>query len=199
MTALPEHPFELPPAPDHLLAIAEYAELGEPQSGYTELIEGRIMTSPSPKPRHNRASGRIYLQLVDQLPGHLDVIQDVDIDLQLAPEGQPAFSRRPDLVIVETKAIDRVDAEGGILRASEVLIVLEIVAPGSRHIDCVDKHLQYADAEIPYYWIVDLTEPVSVEACHLAGEFGYQNAPAVTGVFAADEPLPLRLDLQQLL
>jgi len=42
--------------PDHLLTIAEYAALGEPDSGYTELVEGRLLTSLSPPRIHNNAS-----------------------------------------------------------------------------------------------------------------------------------------------
>lgn len=81
------------------------------------------------------------------------------------------------------------------LRASEVLVVIEIVSPGSRRIDYKDKHGEYAESGIPHYWIVDLAEPVSLVACHLAGELGYQDAPAETGIFTAAEPFPVRLDL----
>jgi hypothetical protein len=58
---------------------------------------------------------------------------------------------------------------------------LEIVSPGSRRTDYILKHGEYADAGIGHYWIVDITEPGSLVACHLAGELGYQNAPDVTG------------------
>ncbi|MGH4024963.1 MAG: hypothetical protein ACRDRV_10295 [Pseudonocardiaceae bacterium] len=59
------------------------------------------------------ASGELRDQLKPQLPPHLCVIQDVDIDLQLTPADQPGMSRRPDLIIVDRTAVDRVDAEGG--------------------------------------------------------------------------------------
>lgn len=172
--------------------------MGEVESGYTELIEGRIMMSPSPTPMHNKALYRLATQLEPQLPSHLDMILDVDIDLELVASDQPGFSRRPDLVIIERDAFDRVERDGGILRASEVAVVIEIASPGSRRIDYRDKHGEYADAGIRHYWIVDLRDPVSVVACHLAGEFGYQNAPDVTGVFEATEPFNVRLDLNQL-
>ncbi|WP_307849504.1 hypothetical protein [Qaidamihabitans albus] len=45
---------------------------------------------------------------------------------------------------------------------------------------------------------MDLSEPVSLVAGHLAGEFGYQDAPAVTGTFTTAEPFPVRLDLTRL-
>jgi Uncharacterized protein conserved in cyanobacteria len=198
VTASPEPRRQSSCWPDHLLTIAEYAELDEPDSGYTELIEGRIVMSPSPSPMHNIASGELLIALRRQVPRHMRAIQDVDVDLGLAPVDRPGFSRRPDLVVVERDAVDRVEREGGVLRASEVLVVVEIVSPGSRRIDYKDKHGEYADAGVPHYWIVDLTEPVSLVACHLAGDLGYQDAPAVTIVFSAREPFEVRLDLDRL-
>lgn len=53
----------------HLLTIAEYAALGETEDGYTELIEGRILTSPSPVPDHNTAGFELGIALRSQLPG----------------------------------------------------------------------------------------------------------------------------------
>lgn len=198
MTALPEPESPHLVAQDRLLTVDEYAALGETASGYTELIEGRIMMAPSPAPKHNIALGELFIQLRGQVPAHLRVIQDVDVDLGLVPADQPGFSRRPDLVVVEREAVDRVEREGGMLRASEVVVVIEVVSPGSRRIDYKDKHGEYADAGIPHYWIVDLDKPVSVVACHLAGDLGYQNAPDVTSVFAVQEPFPVELDLSRL-
>jgi hypothetical protein len=57
----------------------------------------------------------------------------------------------------------------------------------------------YADAGIPHYWIVDITGPVSLVACHLAGSFGYADAGAGTGVFRTSEPFPVRIDLDALI
>ena len=36
-------------------------------------------------------------------------------------------------------------------------------------------------------------------ACHLAGEFGYVDGGAVTGVFRTTEPFPVEIDLDALL
>jgi Uma2 family endonuclease len=192
----PPHPRVV--IPDHPLTIAEYSALGETESGYTELVEGSLLMSPSPTPNHNFASGRLLLQLHPQLPGQIDVIQDVDIDLELdLPEG-PGNSRRPDLVLTHRDARLRVSKEGGLLRASEVLVAIEIVSPGSRRTDRVIKRGEYADAGIPHYWIVDLEPPVSLIECHLAGEFGYADSGEVTGQFTTTEPIGLRLDLDQL-
>lgn len=191
MTAVPQPPL-------YLLTIAEYAALAESESGYTELVEGRLLMSPSPGPDHNVASGELFVQLRRQVPEHLEVIQDVDVDLELAGPDKPGFSRRPDLVAAPRSARQRVREEGGLLRASEMLLVVEIVSPGSRRTDYVTKRGEYADAGIRHYWIVDIEPPVSLLACHLAGEFGYQDSTEASGVFAAAEPFGARVDLDRL-
>jgi Uma2 family endonuclease len=191
MTAVP-----LPPA--HLLTVGEYAELGEDDSGRSELMEGNLVMSPSPSPDHNMAALRIALQLMPQLSPDLEVITDVDIDLELAPADQPGFSRRPDVIVVRRSARPRVRTEGGLIRASEVLIVVEIVSPGSRRTDNVVKRAEYADAGIPHYWIVDIQDPVSLLACHLTDKFGYLDDQVVGGTFASSSPLAVTLDLTDL-
>jgi Uma2 family endonuclease len=197
VTALPhEHP--RPNGISHLLTVAEYSQLGETETGYTELQEGRLVMSPSPALEHNSASLELAIQLRAQLPDELMVIQDIDVDLELVPQGEPGFSRRPDLMIIERAARQRVKVEGGMLRASEVLVVVEIVSPGSRRTDYVIKRGEYADAGIPHYWIVDISTPVSLVDCHLAGEFGYQEAPAAVVEFVTTEPCPIKLRVDEL-
>jgi Uma2 family endonuclease len=133
MTGLPIQP------PVRLLTIADYAALGEDDQCRWELQEGRLIMSPSPTPWHQLAGARLHTQIESQLPADLVAIPDVDVDLQLAPPDQPGSSRRPDLVVVDRAELDRVRAEGGILRASNVQLVVETLSPGSRRTDYVVK------------------------------------------------------------
>ncbi|MGH3833484.1 MAG: Uma2 family endonuclease [Pseudonocardiaceae bacterium] len=185
--------------PIRLLTAAEYAKLGETSWGYTELMEGSILVSPSPTAKHNMAGLALAMQLVPQLPDTVRVIQDIDIDLGLVPADQPGLVRRPDLIVVDAKAVNRVDRSGGLLGAGDVLVVVEIVSPGSQRLDYVIKRHEYADAGIPYYWIVDLDEPVSLLACHLAEDFGYADSGAFTGAFTADITFSVQLKLDLLI
>lgn len=182
----------------HLLTIAEYAGLGETEHGYTELIEGRLLMSPSPAFHHNRALGRLQVRLAQQLPAELEAIPELDVDLELRPAGEPGYSRRPDLMVVHQDVGERIEKEGGLVRASDVLLVVEIGSPGSQRTDHVDKRRDYADAGIPYYWIVDIDEPASLTACHLTEEFGYVDDQIATGKFRAETPFPFELNLDQL-
>ncbi|GLZ41648.1 Uma2 family endonuclease [Actinokineospora sp. NBRC 105648] len=198
MFATPKHQVESNAPATHLLTIEEYLEFGEPTHGYTELLEGRLLTSPSPDRRHMKASGELYEQVDGQLPDHLSVVQDLDIDLRFLPAGQPGFSRRPDLIVHSRAAGDRVDEQGGLIRADEVLVVIEIVSPGSRRTDRITKYAEYAEAGIPHYWLVDTERPTSLLACHLTEQFGYQQRQEATGLFTTDEPFPLTVDLDAL-
>jgi Uma2 family endonuclease len=188
-------PVSMPASEPRLLTVAEYLARGEAELGYDELVEGRVVMSPSPVPDHNNAVVEVLIQLRPQLPPELEVLLDLDVDLELAPPDAPGFTRRPDLIVARRSARERVRREGGIIRAAEVIVVAEFVSPGSRRTDHVAKRADYADAGIPHYWIVDLDEPVSVVACHLGGELGYVDGGAVSGVFTTSEPFPARIDV----
>ncbi|GHF97740.1 MULTISPECIES: Uma2 family endonuclease [Amycolatopsis] len=175
--------------PGHLLTIEEYAALDGP--GFTELVEGRLVTSPGSGRRHDMAVCLLAAQLERQLPRGLAFVVRAELDLRLAPDGAPGFARRPDLMVVGRAALTRA---GGLVRADEVLVVAEVVAPDSKRTDYVVKHDEYADAGIPHYWIVDITGPVSLVACR-AGDL---DAAAVTDTFTTDIPFPVRLDLDAL-
>jgi Uma2 family endonuclease len=198
VTTQPIQPFK--PVPQtHLLTVAEYLEIGEIEAGYTELVEGRLLLSPGPTPDHNYGGLELAVQLRSQLPDGIEAIPDMDIDLQLAPPDAPGTVRRPDLIVVPRDARLRVRREGGVIHASEVLVLVEVLSPGTKRTDNVLKRSEYADAGIPHYWIVDIEPPVSLLACHLAGEFGYADGGAVTGTFSTSAPFPAEIDLDALL
>jgi Uma2 family endonuclease len=198
VTTQPIQPFKPVPL-THLLTVAEYLEIGEIEPGYSELVEGRLLMSPSPVPDHSYAAGELTAQLRAQLPDGIEALEDLDVDLQLAPPDAPGTVRRPDLIVVPRDARLRVRREGGVIHASEVLVVVEVLTPGSKRINNVLKRSEYADAGIPHYWLVDIEPPVSLLACHLAGEFGYTNGGAVTGTFSTSAPFSVEIDLDALL
>lgn len=186
------------PAP-RLLTVTEYLDIGEIPSGYAELTEGRVTVVPSPTGDHNHAGAEIGWQLKPQLPADLEILLDMDVDLELVPPDQPGFCRRPDLIVVRRSARKRQRQDGGAFRASDVEVAMEIVSPSSRRTDRLVKRDEYADAGIPHYWILDLTEPVSLLVMHRAGAMGYAVSGEFTGRVAVTEPFPADLDLDALL
>jgi len=115
------------------------------------------------------------------------------------PEPGGTAHRDPVGATVPREARLRVRRAGGVLRAADVVVAIELLSPGSLRTDHVHKRGEYADAGIPHYWIVDVTEPVSLLACHLAGEFGYHDGGAVAARFSTTSPFAVTLDLNGLL
>lgn len=75
--------------------------------------------------------------------------------------------RIPDLV-VWTKA----QADGVWLPVADVLLVVEIVSPGSEGVDTVTKRNEYATAGIPQYWVVD-QDPAPTVTMHRLNDGRY--------------------------
>ncbi|MBB3037955.1 Uma2 family endonuclease [Hoyosella altamirensis] len=172
-----------------LLSLEEWDALPEDNSARIELQEGVLIVSPKPQRRHQRAAARIWKQLDSQLPLGFEAL----LDFEIVVEAEfPATVRVPDVVVTRSDGPDKRVA------AAEVVIAIEIVSPGSRRTDTVTKRSEYAEAGIPHYRIVDLDEPATLTALHLAGDFGYQEAPAVSGSFTTAEPFALTLQLDGL-
>jgi Uma2 family endonuclease len=184
--------------PSHPLTVAEYLELGEIEPGRTELVEGQLMMAASPVPRHNRAQKRLMRQLDAVMPPELDSLAEMDVELALSGPDGPGWVRMPDIVVAPRAAWERVDREGGVLSASDVVLVVEIISRSTRRTDRITKCGEYADAGIPHYWVVDLDDPVSMTLHHSAGEFGYADGGVVTGTYSATTPFPVELDLDAL-
>lgn len=178
--------------PDHLLTLEEFIELPEDNSRRYELQEGVLIVSPRAAWLHQRALLHLTWALRHQLPAECPMATDVEV---VVNPSFPATVRVPDLVIARPDAVSGNPAR---LSADQVLVAVEIISPGSRSIDTKNKPYEYAEAGIPHYWVIDLDEPLSLAAYHLAGDFGYQEAPAVTRVFETNEPFPLRIDLTEL-
>jgi Uma2 family endonuclease len=178
--------------PDHLLTLEEFFELPEDNSRHYELQEGVLLASPKPAPLHQQVMFHLAMALYHQLPAEWRAVVDTEVVVQ---PGFPATVRAPDLVIVPTKVVK---ANPPRFTADEVLVAVEIISPGSRGTDTRQKPDEYANAGIPHYWVIDLNEPLSLATYHLAEEFGYQEAPAVTRVFETLEPFLLRIDLTEL-
>ncbi|MEV0249122.1 Uma2 family endonuclease [Nocardia sp. NPDC050712] len=200
MTALPEPEQRWPAAiaSRRPLTISDYLALGEDDQFRWELQEGVLVMSPSPTPSHQKVGSRLDHQLEVQLPPELMSFTAVDVDLELVPEEGPATVRCPDLVVVDTAEHKRVQAEGGILRASHVHLAIEIVSPGSRRMDNKIKRSEYADAGIAQYWIIDLTPPISLLPLRLTEELGYVDNGEVTGAYTTELPCRLTIELDRL-
>ncbi len=179
------------------LTAAEYTALPDLE-GRFELQEGAIVVVASPVPDHQNCLVELAVQLRAQAPPSLRTLVGVDIDLELVPASGPGTVRVPDLVIITEASFLRVRDEGGLLRAADVQLALEIFSPSTRRTDTMIKRAEYADAGIGHYWMIDLRDGPTLTGCHLAGEFGYVGDTPVRGVFTSADPFPVRIDLDRL-
>jgi Uma2 family endonuclease len=147
----------------------------------------------NPHGLHQRACHRLCDQLNEQLSEEWEAVFETNAVLE---REFPPTVRQPDLVITRTALVD----DGALwFEAKDILLAVEVISPGSKRVDRVLKPVEYAEAGIRHYWVIDLDPPLSLAAYHLADAFGaYQEAPAVTGEFVTQEPFPLRIDLDRL-
>jgi len=177
-------------APDRLLSLPEWVALPEDRDRVYELQEGVLIAGPRPHLLHQSVVGQLAIVLYPQLPDGWDVVFGVEV---VTEPGSPASVRVPDVVVHR----DDVGEDAPHFLAEEVLIAIEVIAEGTRLTDTVIKPVEYARAGIPWYWVVDLGDPLSLVTYRLV-DGRYQEAATVTGMFETNEPFSLRVDVAAL-
>jgi Uma2 family endonuclease len=159
-----------------------------PEDGHRyELIDGALIVSPSPTSRHQTLVLLLGPALIPTCPPDWAVTQGVEVRISRFR------SLTPDLLVVTAEAAAR---EPSKFQPHEVLLVVEIVSPGSVTMDRVAKPALYAQAGIPYYWRVE-TERGIVVHTHLLKPDPHVYVP--TGrfdeVLDVDEPWRIRVPI----
>jgi Uma2 family endonuclease len=124
--------------PGSLMTLDEWIALPEDNTSRYELQEGVLLVSPRPTLRHQQTAYRLARQLDEQLPSDWDFHLDVEVVVRAE---HPAIVRVPDLVVTKVGAAD------SRLAASDVLLAVEIISPGSRNVDLHLKPFEYAEGE----------------------------------------------------
>lgn len=114
-----------------------------------ELSTGRLVMPPPPTPEHQTISGTLYLALarfVEVEASGRVLYSPVAVRLW---EGK---IREPDLLFIRREHIDRIKDR---LVDGAPDWVAEIVSPSTRQTDQEEKLVEYAQAGIPEYWLID--------------------------------------------
>lgn len=141
------------------ITLEVYASIPEELGRQIEVVDGRIIRCESHTPEHQTIQHNLVSALRDAAK-YMDareqschkVIGDVDMLLTEVPR---LHYRRPDVVVYRCIESDR----GRWRRkpyASDSLLVIEIVSPGTVVTDTRDKLAEYAQARIPHYWVVQM-------------------------------------------
>lgn len=176
--------------PDRLLSLADWEQLPIDERHHVELVEGVLVVTPKPNPRHQNAMSRLCALLARLDLPSLAVIPDVDVAF---PEW--ATVRAPDVVVGEREAA----ATQPRFTADQVRLAVEIVSPGSRTTDRVTKLHEYARAGIGEYWILDLDAAELATFVLDAGAETYRATGVHTGIAGLTAcGQPITIDLEDL-
>lgn len=110
--------------PGSLMTLDEWIALPEDNTSRYELQEGVLLASPRPARRHQLAAQRLSQQFDGQLPANWESVLDLEV---IARAERPPIVRVPDVVVT------RVGGPDDRLAASDVLLAVEIIFPGSRN------------------------------------------------------------------
>ncbi len=151
-----------------------------------------VVVRPRASKRHNRLI-KILAVALDAAAGP-DWNADFDVDVRL--QDVPRTNRRPDVVVYRANTIDIMPA-----RPEHILLVVEVVSPGSETTDRIVKAEQYARAGISYYWRVEQPPAGVPVVCTYVLDPAtrtYHAGEVSTGVVDAGAPFPVKIGLTRL-
>ncbi|HXS84913.1 MAG TPA: Uma2 family endonuclease [Mycobacterium sp.] len=131
---------ELADLPRGLLSLEQWDALEVAHTRRWELSEGTLIMSSHPQLMHQRISKRLTRLLDDHLPDGLQVLPEIEVTTSAS---FPPSVRDPDIVVIRDRAFKRRSVR---VPATDVVLVVEIVSPGSRGMDHVMKVHEYAQA-----------------------------------------------------
>jgi len=167
----------------------QYDSWSAEQCAGIEIVDGMVVVSPSASKRHNRLA-RLLANALDAAAGP-DWNADTDFDVRL--QDVPLTNRRPDVVVYRADTIDVTPT-----RPEHVLLVAEIVSPGSETTDRVVKLNQYAKSGIAFYWRIEQAAtgvPLVYTYVLDPATRAYRDAEVFAGVVKASAPFPVEVDL----
>jgi Uma2 family endonuclease len=125
--------------------------------------EGVLSVMPPPGYAHAIIATRLMVWLAAAGVPAERIAQAVGLRI-LSPDGGVG-GRIPDLIVWS-----RAQADGVWLPVGDVLLVVEIISPGSEGVDTVTKRKEYAAAGIPRYWMVGQDTAQTVTMHRLDGD-----------------------------
>ncbi len=115
-----------------------------------ELVDGELLVTSSPGPRHQEAVTLLLIELrayLDREPVAHALLSPSDIELE------PDDLRQPDVYVLPVAEWRRVRQEG--FPGRRLLVAIEVLSPSTSRYDRVKKRPGY-QRHVPEYWIVDI-------------------------------------------
>ena len=155
-----------------------------------EIIGGELIVSPAPVPEHQELLGCLFLLFAAFVNARrLGKVYLSPIDVGLFDHDNV----QPDLIFI---ARDRLGIVGPTRIEGAPDLVLEVLSPGTRHLDQVRKAALYATAGVREYWLVD-PEARSIAVLALVGQH-FEPAPQSEGIARSGAPPGLEVEIAPL-
>ncbi|GLY33467.1 Uma2 family endonuclease [Kineosporia sp. NBRC 101731] len=167
----------------------QYAMWTPEQCAGIEIVDGMALVSPSATKRHSRLA-RVLANALDAAGGPA---WNADTDFDVRLQDAPLNNRRPDVTVYRTEVLDVSPT-----RPEHVLLVVEVVSPGSETTDRIVKADQYARAGIQFYWRLEQVPtgaPVVFTYVLDAASGRYRDDQVFTGVVKVTAPFAVEVDL----
>lgn len=151
-----------------------------------ELLDGVMIVSPSPSMRHQTIGRRLCNWLEDNAPGE-DFEATTDVGVMI--DARTALE--PDVVLLRAPAIQ----EHHLFAPDEVVLVVEIVSPGTVRRDRFAKPSLYAAAGVPHFWRIE-QDPLQIFAYGLTPGGRYSLVgDSASGLLELSRPFAIALSL----
>ena len=155
-----------------------------------EVVCGSVVVSPHARRYHQMIERELPSSLHRAArPYGMEAYPEVNI-----VSGDDLFI--PDFVVARRSRGDWVS-----LPISEVVLIGEIVSPGSRRKELIDRPRVYAEAGVPYFLRVEVRNRIPALALHQLVDGAYRPivAAAAGALFTMTEPFPFEIDPAALL
>ncbi len=128
-----------------------------------ELIKGKIFKmSPAPSSKHQRVSGKLYLDIGNFLRNNPCELYSAPFDVRLLDKNKSSIANKevytvvqPDLCVICDKS--KIDEKGCIGSPD---LIIEILSPGNSKKEMIFKYELYEESGVKEYWIVFPSELV---------------------------------------
>lgn len=169
------------------MTLDEWAALPFDDEFRSELIDGLLVVTRAPSEPHQIVVGELFVRLRDACPPSLGV--------RVGPLGvlvrDLTSGLMPDLLVVREQdrgSLDRLP-----------LLVVEVLSPGTRGRDQLDKRRLYQHRGIPSYWLIDPLVP-DLRVLELGNTGEYVEIAHAVGAEEVElqHPLPIRLSPAEL-
>ena len=164
------------------LTLEEYLAL--PEDSRYEIVDGLLRPMTRSGKRNRTVQRRLANRLEQQAPQDLFVVEEEIVIFKAAPPS----TRIPDVTVCRAEAI--VDPDSNSIAVADVLLVAEIVSPGSETDDRYHKPGDYARNGVPHFWRIELDPAVEVFTYHLENGVYREAGGFRRGDRIADSSLP---------